>query len=35
VFQLLARIGNTDVPPMSVPAPVLVVRRSSGPAPRH
>lgn len=35
VFQLLARIGNTEVTPMSVPAPMLVVRRSSGPAPQR
>lgn len=32
VFQLLARIGNEEVTPVPVPAPVLVVRQSSGPA---
>ncbi|WP_130177495.1 LacI family DNA-binding transcriptional regulator [Cryobacterium sp. SO1] len=35
VFQLLARIENTEVAPMSVPAPELVIRRSAGAAPQR
>jgi DNA-binding LacI/PurR family transcriptional regulator len=33
VFQLLARIEHTDLVPATMPPPLLVVRRSSGPAP--
>ena len=33
VSQILARIEHTEAAPVSMPDPVLVVRRSSGPAP--
>lgn len=35
MHHLLARIEHTDVRAASVPPPLLIVRRSSGPAPSH
>lgn len=35
VSQILARIEHTEAAPVLMPDPVLIVRRSSGPAPDH